>query len=151
MSAPVIADIDIDAPPEQVWEVEMDPRRFGDWVTIHRKVNQMDSGPPHEGMKMQQTLCLRGASFKVKWQLSECQEGSRAVWEGQGPMKSHARTEYDLSPDGNGGTHFHYVNEFKAPGGLLGATASKVLVGGLPEREAHRSLQQLKEMLEHRH
>jgi uncharacterized membrane protein len=63
-------------------------------------------------------------------------------------MRSHARTEYDISSDGNGGTHFHYVNEFKAPGGLLGATASRVLVGGLPEREAQKSLQRLKAMLE---
>ena len=30
----------------------------------------------------------------------------------------------------------HYTNEFKAPGGL-GAAASRVLVGGLPEREAN--------------
>jgi carbon monoxide dehydrogenase subunit G len=148
MSAPVIADIDIDAPPEQVWEVVMDPRRFGDWVTIHRKVNQMDSGPPHEGMKMQQTLCLRGASFKVNWTLEECEDAKKAVWQGKGPMHSHARTEYALKPDGNGGTKFHYVNEFKAPGGILGSTASKVLVGGLPEREARKSLQRLKQLLE---
>ena len=148
MSQPVVADIHIDAPPEAVWATIMDPDRFGDWVTIHRKVNSTDPGPPREGMRMEQTLCLRGASFKVKWRLSECRRGSRAVWEGQGPMKSHARTEYDLEPDGNGGTRFHYVNEFKAPGGLLGATASRVLVGGLPEREAQKSLQQLKALLE---
>ena len=148
MSEPVVADIVINAPPEEVWRTIMDPDRFGDWVTIHRKVNQADPGPPHEGMKMEQTLCLRGATFKVKWHLGECIDTSRAVWEGQGPMRSHARTEYDLAPDGNGGTKFHYVNEFRAPGGLLGKTASRVLVGGLPEREARKSLQQLKALLE---
>ena len=148
MSAPVIADIEIDAPPERVWEVVMNPDRFGDWVTIHRKVNSHDSGPPREGMKMEQTLCLRGASFKVKWTLEECRDTKKAVWEGTGPMRSHARTEYALSPDGNGGTKFHYENQFKAPGGLLGSTASKVLVGGLPEREAKKSLQRLKALVE---
>jgi carbon monoxide dehydrogenase subunit G len=148
MSEPVVADIVIHAPPEAVWETIMDPRRFGDWVTIHRKVNSADPGPPRKGMKMEQTLCLRGASFKVKWTLGECKDGTRAVWEGQGPMKSHARTEYVLTPDEDGGTNFHYVNEFRAPGGLLGATASRVLVGGLPEREAQKSLQQLKALLE---
>ena len=61
----------------------MDPDRFGEWVTIHRKVNSADPGPPREGMKMEQTLCLRGASFKVKWTLEECADGTRAVclWE----------------------------------------------------------------------
>ena len=61
MSDPVVADIEIDAPPEKVWQVVMDPDRFGEWVTIHRKVNSADDGPPREGMKMEQTLCLRGA------------------------------------------------------------------------------------------
>jgi hypothetical protein len=52
-----------------------------------------------------------------------------------------------LTPDGDG-THFEYENEFKAPGGFLGRAASRVLVGGQPEREAQRSLQQLKALLE---
>ncbi len=97
---------------------------------------------------MEQTLCLRGASFKVKWRLAEVEDDRRAVWEGTGPMRSYARTEYDITADGNGGTRFHYLNEFKAPGGPLGAAASRVLVGGLPEREAERSLQKLKRLLE---
>jgi carbon monoxide dehydrogenase subunit G len=148
MSEPVVADIEIHAPPEKVWEVVMDPDRFGEWVTIHRKVNSADPGPPREGMKMEQTLCLRGASFKVKWTLEECADGTRAVWEGMGPMRSHARTEYVIRPNDDGGTRFHYVNEFKAPGGILGSTASRVLVGGLPEREARKSLERLKGLLE---
>ena len=124
------------------------PEPFRYWVTIHRKLNSHDSGPPREGMKMEQTLCLRGASFKVKWTLEECGARRRRCGRAEGPMRSHARTEYALSPNGNGGTRFHYENQFKAPGGLLGSTASKVLVGGLPEREAKKSLQRLKALLE---
>jgi uncharacterized protein YndB with AHSA1/START domain len=144
----VKVDIDIAAPPERVWEVVMNPAHFGDWVTIHRKVDKADPGPPHKGARMEQTLCLRGANFKVKWTLAACDAPRHAAWEGRGPMHSHARTVYDLTSDGNGGTRFHYTNEFKAPGGPLGAAASRVLVGGLPEREAERSLQQLKALLE---
>jgi hypothetical protein len=47
-----------------------------------------------------------------------------------------------------GRTKFEYENEFKAPGGILGAAASRVIVGGVPEREANRSLQNLKALLE---
>jgi uncharacterized protein YndB with AHSA1/START domain len=148
MSEPVVADIAIAAPPEEVFEAVMDPSRFPEWVTIHRKVNSADPGPPREGMRMEQTLCLRGASFKVNWRLTEVVDHRRAVWEGTGPMRSHARTEYDIRADGNGGTSFHYINEFKAPGGPLGAAASRMLVGGLPAREAHKSLERLKSMLE---
>lgn len=144
----VVVDIDLDVAPETVWATIMDPARLGEWVTIHRKVGKVDSGTPRTGMKMEQTLCLRGANFKVKWTLDECREARRAVWEGKGPMMSHARTAYVLEPTADGGTHFHYENEFKAPAGPLGAAASKMIVGGLPEREAKASLQKLKALLE---
>ncbi len=144
----VTADITIDAPPDKVWEFVMDADRLGEWVSIHRKLDSADSGEPREGMKMKQTLSLRGASFKVKWELTECDPGARAVWEGRGPVRSYARTEYHLSENDSGGTSFHYVNEFSAPGGPLGKAASKALVGGLPKREADKSLAQLKKLLE---
>jgi hypothetical protein len=48
----------------------------------------------------------------------------------------------------NGGTRFAYRNEFKAPLGPLGAVASRALVGGLPEREAKATLQNLKNLVE---
>lgn len=148
MSEPVVADININAPPERVWDLIMDPHRLDEWVSIHRKLESADPGPPRTGMEMKQCLALRGTPFKVNWELCECDTNAKAVWKGRGPLRSHARTEYHLRADGNGGTDFHYVNEFKAPGGLVGKTASSVLVGGLPRREAERSLQQLKQLLE---
>jgi uncharacterized protein YndB with AHSA1/START domain len=144
----VTADITIDAPVEKVWETVLDPDRLGEWVTIHKKLLSADSGAPREGMEMKQCLHLRGASFKVSWKLTECDSPSRAVWEGRGPVRSYARTEYHLSPNDDGGTDFHYVNEFKAPMGPLGKAAGKALMGGLPQREAEKSLAQLKKILE---
>ena len=67
---------------------------------------------------------------------------------GHGPAGFLRRTSYRLTPNGDG-THFEYENEFKAPGGFLGAAAVRVVVGGVPEREAKRSLEQLKALLEH--
>ena len=84
----------------------------------------------------------------MHWTLTEAERPHRATWEGRGPAGSYARTSYRLTPNGDNGTHFEYENEFKAPGGLLGAAASRVLVGGQPEREANRSLHQLKTLLE---
>ena len=82
-------------------------------------------------------------------QYAEAEQGKRATWEGRGPAHSYARTAYRLSPvDGGARTHFDYENEFKAPGGFLGAAASRMLIGGVPEREAKRSLQRLKALLE---
>ena len=144
----VTASIDIDAPPERVYDAMLDPAQLKDWVTIHRRINRSDDGAPYEGYEMEQTLCLRGANFKVRWTLTEADKPDTATWEGRGPAHSYARTSYHLFERDGGGTRFDYENEFKAPGGFLGAAASKALMGGVPEREARKSLERLKKLLE---
>ena len=144
----VKASIDIDAPPERVYDLVLDPSHFDEWVTIHRRVNSRDTGAPREGFEMNQTLCLRGANFKVHWTLTEADRPDRATWEGRGPAHSYARTSYALRPVDGSRTQFQYENEFKAPGGFLGAAASRMLIGGVPEREARRSLENLKALIE---
>ena len=67
---------------------------------------------------MEQTLCLRGANFKVRWTLTEAERPDRATWEGRGPAHSYARTSYALAERDGGRTRFEYENEFKAPGRL---------------------------------
>jgi uncharacterized protein YndB with AHSA1/START domain len=143
----VVTSIDIAAPPEKVWELAMDPECFHEWVTIHRRLHTHDGGPPRKGYAMEQTLHLRGMNFKVHWELVACDEPHHAEWHGRGPARSHAETEYRLTPI-DGGTHFAYRNVFKAPLGPLGAVASRALVGGLPRREADASLRRLKALAE---
>lgn len=148
MSNEVRVSIDIAAPPEEVFDAMLDPHRLQEWVTIHRALCSADTGSPRTGMRMEQKLALRGAPFKVKWTLVACERPGRAEWHGKGPARSKAETEYVLTPTGDGGTHFAYRNEFKAPLGPLGAMAGSALVGGLPEKEATASLQALKALLE---
>ena len=143
----VTASIEIEAPREQVYDLVLDPARLKEWVTIHRRVNSSDAGEPREGYEMNQTLHLRGANFHVHWRLTEADRPGKATWEGRGPAHSYARTSY-LLREVAGGTRFEYENEFKAPGGFLGAAASRMLIGGVPEREAKRSLERLKALLE---
>lgn len=133
--------IEIDAPPQEVWDVVMDPERLHEWVTIHRGLGEHGDG------HMRQTLCLRGVSFHVDWTLAEADEPRLAVWEGKGPARSRAHTLYRLTPI-DGRTRFDYENEFKAPFGPLGRVAAGALVGGLPEREAAATLKRLKALLE---
>jgi uncharacterized membrane protein len=144
----VTASIDIDAPREQVYDLVLDPARLNEWVTIHRRLNSRDAGDPRQGFEMNQTLHLRGANFHVNWTLTEADRPGNATWEGRGPAHSYARTSYSLREVDGDRTRFEYENEFKAPGGFLGAAASRMLIGGVPEREARRSLERLKALLE---
>jgi len=145
----VIASIDIDAPLRDVWDYVMDPTHYRDWVTIVDAVANIDRGPLRPGFRMDQTLHLRGVRFKVHWKLDTVQPPRCARWEGSGPARSRAVTEHRLSAR-DGLTHFDYRNEFRTPFGPLGAAASKVIVGGIPEKEARASLVRLKQILESR-
>ncbi len=145
----VIARIDIDAPLQDVWDYVMDPSHYGDWVTIVDDVTNVSPGPLRRGSRMDQTLHLRGVRFKVHWTLDIVRPPRTARWEGSGPARSRAVTEHRLSSR-DGLTHFDYRNEFRTPFGPLGAAASKVIVGGIPEKEARASLARLKAILESR-
>jgi carbon monoxide dehydrogenase subunit G len=145
----VTASIDIAVPPRRVWDVIMDPYHFDEWVTIHRRLHHVDEGELAPGFRVEQTLCLHRANFNVKWALAEMDPPHHAVWEGRGPAGSHARIVDTLTAlDGGEQTRFDYRNEYTQPGGFLGRMASRVLVAGIAEREANRSLERLKAFLE---
>jgi uncharacterized protein YndB with AHSA1/START domain len=143
----VTASIHIAAPPDAVWRLVMDPASLGQWVTIHRRLLHADDGPPRVGFRMDQRIQMRGVSLEVHWELVQCRPGELAVWEGRGPARSHARSEYILEAE-NGGTRFDYRNEFRPPLGSIGTLVSRALVGGMPEREANRTLEHLRAHLE---
>jgi uncharacterized protein YndB with AHSA1/START domain len=144
----VEASILIAAPPADVWKVIMDPSCLAEWVTIHRKLVHADDGTPRVGYRMDQQIHLRGVSLVVHWELVECKPAALAVWEGRGPARSHAHSEYVLQGTGDGGTRFDYRNEFRTPLGAVGALVSRALVGGIPEREANRTLERLRAHVE---
>jgi uncharacterized protein YndB with AHSA1/START domain len=138
----VSTSIDIDAPPEVVWATVMNPNMLERWVTIHRELLS------HSPDEIEQVLVLRGARFKVHWELTSRRKPFHAHWQGRGPARSHAETEYQLADNGRGGTQFSYRNEFHPPLGPIGAAAGRALVGGLSAKEAAASLQRLKALIE---
>ena len=76
--------IHIDAPPQEVWDVVMDPQRLDEWVTIHREPGRHDGGDSH-GLEMVQTLCLRGVKFDVRWELDRARRPAPRGVEGPRP------------------------------------------------------------------
>ena len=139
----------IKAPVDQVWKTVPNPDCLKNWVTIHRSVEAVSSRPLHEGSTMDQVLHLRGVSFHVSWTLVEVDQPTHAEWAGVGPAHSRARIRYELAADGDGATQFEYINEFTPPDGRLGTVASRMIVGAASEREAEKSLRQLKALVEH--
>lgn len=147
MSEQVTAEIEIAAPADRVWELVMDPRRLEDWVTIHRELGEIPELPLREGAEFEQELALAGKSFKVRWHVKSVAEPRAADWEGKGPAGARARVAYRLE-ETSGGTRIRYGNEFRFPAGFLGRAAGRLLVRSPAQREADRSLERLKALLE---
>jgi uncharacterized protein YndB with AHSA1/START domain len=144
----VSAEIEINAPIERVWETVMDPARLGDWVTIHKSVADVSQNPLRQGSTMEQSLSVKGLTFRVHWTLVAVDSPRHAQWEGAGPAHSNALIRYELASNDDGRTIFRYTNEFHPPGGRIGNIAGRMIVGATSEREAHSSLARLKALLE---
>jgi uncharacterized protein YndB with AHSA1/START domain len=143
-------EIDIDAPPDRVYDVLTDPDCLGEWVTIQEELEEAPEGRDLErGDTLRQRMKVAGQRFKLSWTVVEADRPSRIVWEGHGPMGSEARAVYDLAENGDGGTHFTYSNEYEMPGGPAGRLAGRAIVAA-SGREANRTLERLKELVESR-
>ena len=138
--------VDIAAPPERVYDVVMDPSRLDEWVTIH---HHLEGSPPRRlqrGSLLTQYLKLAGRRFKVRWKVVENDPCKRVVWEGKGPVASHARVVYGFSDNG-GGTRFSYTNEYELPGGPLGRLAGRTL-RRITAKELDGSLRRMRSLVE---
>ncbi|HEX2160993.1 MAG TPA: SRPBCC family protein [Thermoleophilaceae bacterium] len=139
--------IDIAASPERLYDVIMDPNCLERWVTIHAALEHAPAGPLERGSELTQRLQLAGRGFTVHWKVIEAQPARKVVWEGSGPMRSHAGVTYELTPNAGGGTRFTYTNEFALPGGPLGRFAGPV-VRRVTAGELDQSLDRLRAMVE---
>lgn len=142
----VRADVHLDASPERVFEVLMDPACLEHWVTAHRKIAKAPEGPLEKGSTFKQKLRVAGVAFSVIWEVTKLDAPRLAEWEGEGPAGSRARAVYKLEPDGDG-TLFHYTNEWQLPGGKIAAAAGKAIGEDLARSEAEKSLENLESFL----
>jgi uncharacterized protein YndB with AHSA1/START domain len=138
--------VKIAAPPERVYDVVMDPGRLEQWVSIHHHLEDAPKGRLKQGSKLTQVLRLAGQRFHVRWTVVENEPCRRVVWEGRGPVASHARVAYDFE-ENRGGTVFSYVNEYDLPGGPLGRLAGRT-VSRVAAKEVDETLTRLKRLVE---
>ena len=135
----------LNADPQAVRELVMDPDRLGDWVSIHQHLEDSPNGQLRKGSELTQCLKLAGQRFRVTWKVTE-NTPEKVVWEGKGPVRSRARVVYEFEAR-DGGTCFNYMNEYNLPGGPVGRMAGPAVrrvTGG----ELDKSLKNLKGLFE---
>lgn len=139
--------IELEAAPERVWELLMDPRRLGEWVSAHRKLDELPRLPLESGDRFRQKLGIGPVSFWVEWSVVEARAPELARWRGDGPGNSRAVVTYRLTAAGDG-TRFEYENDYEPPGGRLGHAAKRVVNAAAGHREARKSLRRLAAVLD---
>ena len=136
----------LNASPDEVRQLVMDPNRLGDWVSIHQGLEDAPPGGKlQKGSELTQCLKLAGQRFNVTWKVTE-NTPEKVVWDGKGPVRSKAKVVYEFEAK-DGGTCFSYLNEYNLPGGPLGRMAGpavKRVTGG----ELNKSLEKLKKLFE---
>ena len=138
--------IEIEAPPEAVWDVAMDPGRLGEWVSAHSSTEGAPAGASAEGDSFKQVLCLGGQPIGVRWTLTRAERPELAEWDADGPRGTGAKVRYRFE-SANGGTRFRYENDFELPGGPLKLIAGRI-AGAPAKRAAKKSLANLKRVAE---
>lgn len=142
MSVRVEETVEIEALPERVWELVMNPRRHEEWVPAYRESVGLPDRPLEPGDSFSQRLCLVGKEVRMDWTLLEREDPRRAKWRATGPGSAEADVSFELAADGST-SRFRYVNQFDPPGGFLGRAAA------LPaRRQARKSLAMLKRAAE---
>lgn len=138
--------VDVEAPPETVYGLVMDPRRLREWVSIHDRLMWAPDGELDKGSTLAQCLKVAGQRFTVRWCVTEDDRPRRVVWEGRGPVRTQARVTYEFAAR-DGGTRFSYANEYELPGGVAGRLTGRA-VSRVAKHELNRSLDRLKALAE---
>jgi uncharacterized protein YndB with AHSA1/START domain len=143
----IAREVELEVPPERVYESVMDPRHLEDWVTIHDGFKEEPPERLDQGARLAQRLRVAGRCFTVNWTVTETERPKLVRWEGKGPAGTNAHVEYRFQEDGANRTRFCYINDYELPGGPAGKLAGRA-VSGVAGREVDRSLQRLRNLLE---
>ena len=143
----VTASIDIDAPREEICDLDARPARLHEWVTIHRRVNDADDGRAARGLRDGADAVPARRELQGEVDAHGVRRPDRAAWEGRGP--AHSRPHRPTSCSTATAARASSTRTSSPPRAASSARPPRrVIVGGVPEREATQSLQQLKALLE---
>src|SRR4051794_26495419 len=134
--------IDVAAPPDAAFALATDPRRFGEWLTIHDGWPQGEPpGTPEQGATFAQKVKIMGMPADVSWR-GRGAAAPRLVMNGAGPMGATLSSTISVTQAGDGST-ISYESGFDG-GGLQGPMAD--MVTKAPGDELEKSLTKLKEL-----
>jgi len=100
--AQVNANVEFPAPPEKVWAVMSDPRRYEEWLTIHQGWRGELPEVLSVGAKLTEIVTVMGMANKIEWTVEDYAAPSRVKISGTGMAGVQVSFTLSVEPSGVG-------------------------------------------------
>lgn len=143
----IVASRELDATPEDVWNVIADTGRYADWVEGVLEVTSHHGTAVEGGQYSERNRTLGPLTAKSTWTVLRQERPTLREDRGEGlwPL-SDLRNTFRLTPIGDGRTRMEYEVDFMLRLGPLGPLVAKVLASGL-KADFTRSMQNLEGLI----
>ena len=140
--------IDIDRTPEEVFALLTDLDRLQEWATVAGDTRDVSSRPIRNGTTFTQVMRVLGRELETEWRVDELNAPHHVAYSATAPGGGElAMRQTVIAVDGRSRVELQI--DYQLPGGFIGELIDRAYVEGHNEREAERSLQNLKGLLEH--
>ncbi len=140
--------IEIDAPPEAVFNELTDLHHLTRWSTITVSHDGGDE-PLALGQEFEQKIRVAGIRLPSSWRCTEHDPPRIVAYEATSPGGGRLHMRQVVTETGSGST-VAFTIDYDLPGGILGDLLDRTFVERRNGREAEHSLENLKELVEHR-
>lgn len=127
----VVVSADVQAPPEQVWEIACDTSRYAEWVESTLQVTRTD-GPARLGATYDEQTRISGPwKASTHWRVTEFDAPHRQVHAGEGVATAKDMAVIiELAPSGPN-TLFTLTIRYTPRFGVIGAALDRAIAGTL--------------------
>ena len=139
--------IDIDAYPEDIWEVLTDPARFPEWIKGMQQVEMLTTGEYGVGTRYRATAGTGERTVQWEVEITAVEPPTRIEFAYTGDVEGRGGWQIEVLPDDEG-CRVTSWDEFAPPGGWLIKLLSKLWLDNANRAARWESLQQLKERIE---
>ncbi|MBA3630938.1 MAG: SRPBCC family protein [Actinobacteria bacterium] len=141
--------IEIDRPPEEIFDYITDLDRLTEWATMVKETRDLGERPIKQGTTFSQTVKAAGSvDIDCDWQVKQLERPRHVHYEATAPGGGEMQMSQTVTLLDGGRSRVEIDLDYEVPGGILGQIADKLVFEGQNEKEADASLANLKRILE---
>jgi uncharacterized protein YndB with AHSA1/START domain len=142
------SEIEIDAPPQRVWEILIDPERLPQYNATIIEVSDATGRLDQVGATYRAVARVYGRRIEGDWEVTEVVPLRRLVVRGLAPGGGAATVIGTLEPTDRGTTRAAVEIDYQLPAGFLGELVNKLFIERSIERDVRHTNENLKALAE---